>query len=244
MIANRMRNLHYSIRREFGLENVAILRKWEQLEKKIADFKNHRRFTLRCLSQKITPNSLKLKSNIKTSKGKRILERAERQLANERVRSINNTIATCTCLRDTCMKDLQDRISSFYFQECSKFIERVKETRHQRVLKGQLSKFDQLWQRTRGVRPQEHTENGHSNTRFNKQRETTTSDVSQDILETSNPTTTDTTNKEHTRRWVRNLSSTPLTEAQFSLLAHGPNFAVAPRHPPMGSTSLQLSKLA
>ena len=30
------------------LENVAILRKWEQLEKKIADYKNHRRFTLRC----------------------------------------------------------------------------------------------------------------------------------------------------------------------------------------------------
>ena len=78
-----MRNPHYSIRTEFGLENVTILRKWEQLEKKIADFKNHRRFTLRCLSQKITPNSLKLKSNIKTSKGKRILERAERQLANE-----------------------------------------------------------------------------------------------------------------------------------------------------------------
>ena len=70
--------MRYSIGREFGLENVTILRKWEQLEKKIADFKNHRRFTLRCLSQKITPNSLKLKSNIKTSKGKRILERAEK----------------------------------------------------------------------------------------------------------------------------------------------------------------------
>ena len=82
-----MGNLHESIGREFGLENVAILRKWEQLKKKIADFKNHRRFTLRCLSQKVTPNSLKLKSYIKTSRGKSILERAERQLMNERVRS-------------------------------------------------------------------------------------------------------------------------------------------------------------
>ena len=77
-----MRNLHYAIGTEFGLENVTILRKWEQLEKKIADYKNHR-FTLRCISQKIIPNSLKLKSNIKTAKGKRILERAERQLAKE-----------------------------------------------------------------------------------------------------------------------------------------------------------------
>ena len=136
------------------------------------------------------------------------------------------------------MKDLQDQISSFYFQECSKFIERVKETKHQTVLKRQLSKFDRLWQRSRGIWPQEHTENGHSNARFNKQRETTTPEVLQDTPATSNSTTIDTTTKEHTRRWVRNLSSTPLTEAQFSLLAHGPNFTVAPRHTPMGNTSL------
>ena len=233
MKINRMRNLHDSIGREFGLENVAILRKWEQLEKKIADFKNHRRFTLRCLSQRITPNSLKLKSNIKSTKWKRILERAERQIANECVRSINNTIATCTCLRDTCMKDLQDQISCFYFQGCSKFIERVKESRHQTVMKRQLSKFDWLWQRYKGIWPQEHAENGCSNTRFDKQRETST-----------NQALTDTTTKDFTRRWVKNLSSTPLTEAQFSLLAHGPNFMIAPRHPPMGSTSLQLSKPA
>ena len=229
MKINRMRNLHDSIGREFGLENVTILRKWEQLEKKIADFKNHRRFTLRCLSQRITPNSLKLKSNIKSTKGKRILERAERQLANECVRSINNTIATCTCLRDTCMKDLQDQISSFYFQECSRFIERVKETRHQTVQKRQLSKFDQLWQRYRGIQPQEHAKNGCSNARFDKQRETT-----QNNPESPNQTITETSTKEFTRRWVKNLSSTPLTEAQFSLLAHGPNFTIAPRHPPWG----------
>ena len=247
---NRMRNLHESIGREFGLENVAILRKWEQRKKKIADFKNHRRFTLRCLSQKITPNSLKLKSNIKTSRGKSILERAERQLMNEHVRSINDSIATWTCLRDTCMKTLQDQISGFQFQECSNFIDRVKESRHQVVLKRQLSKFDHLWQRYRGVWPQEHAEDGHSNARLGKQRETTT-EVPQDPvlstttvmpssqdLETSNPTKTNTSteekSKEHIRRWVRNLSSTPLTEAQFSLLAHGPNFAIAPRHPPWG----------
>ena len=42
---------------EFGKENVTILRKWEQLEKKIANFRNHR-FTYRCMSQ-ITPKSLK-----------------------------------------------------------------------------------------------------------------------------------------------------------------------------------------
>ena len=197
-----------------------MLRKWEQLEKKIADFKNHRRFTLRCISQKITPNSLKLKSNIKTSKGKRILERAERQLANECVRSINNTIAMCTCLKDTCKTDLKDQISNFYYQECSKFIERVKETRHQTVLKRHLSKFERFWQRSRGIQPQEDTSNGHSNARFRKQRETTSTEALnvEDTLATTTDIDIDTTTKEFTRKWVRNLLSTPLTKAQISLL--------------------------
>ena len=33
--------------------------------------------------------------------------------------------------------------------------------------------------------------------------------------------------------WVRNLSSTPLTDAEERLLAHGPNFAVVPKEPPI-----------
>ena len=33
-------------------------------------------------------------------------------------------------------------------------------------------------------------------------------------------------------KWVKNLSDTPLTEAQTRLLAHGPNFAITPRNPP------------
>ena len=141
-IKNRMRNLHNAIRNEFGKESVTMLRRWEQLEKKIADYKNHRQFTLRCLSQKITPNSLKLKSNIKTTRGRWIINRAEKQLANERARSINNTIETCSWQNDTCIEDLKSQISTFYFQECENFIERVKEQRHQSVLERQLSKFE------------------------------------------------------------------------------------------------------
>ena len=147
---------------EFGRESVAILRKWEHLEKKIANFKNHRWFTLRCLSQKITANSLKLRSNIKTTRGKSILERAKRQLANERVRNINNTIQTCSWQRDTCMEDLKSQISNFYYKECEQFIEKVREWRHQSVLDRQLSKFEWLWQRIRGGCSNNNS--GHSNT--------------------------------------------------------------------------------
>ena len=40
--------------------------------------------------------------------------------------------------------------------------------------------------------------------------------------------------KEERNTWVKNLSSTPLTQVQIKALAHGPNFAIVPRGPPVG----------
>ena len=39
---------------------------------------------------------------------------------------------------------------------------------------------------------------------------------------------------EDTKKWVQNLSSTPLTKDQESLLAHGPKFAISHKQPPVG----------
>ena len=49
-----------------------------KLEYKMADFENHQRFSLRCLSKDIIPVSVRIKSNIKTPKGKHIVRKAER----------------------------------------------------------------------------------------------------------------------------------------------------------------------
>ena len=139
-----MRNIHVSIGTEFGVERVAILRTWGRLEHKIANFKNHRRFTLRCISQKITPPSLKLKSNIKTPREKRILQRAEKQLSDECIRSINNTTEICTCRRDACMEQIQGQISVTYYRECCDFMERVQEHRHRCTLERHLKKYEMI----------------------------------------------------------------------------------------------------
>ena len=51
--------------------------------------------------------------------------------------------------------------------------------------------------------------------------------------------TSDNNNNNHSNtntigtHWVRNLSKTPLTEAQECLLAHGPNFVIVPKEPPI-----------
>ena len=78
--------------KEYDGESVKIFCQWEKYERKMADFANHRRFTLRCLSKGMVPVSIHLQRNVKTPKGLQIIKRAERALLNERVRSINNTL--------------------------------------------------------------------------------------------------------------------------------------------------------
>ena len=105
-----MRNLHNILEKEFSRESVAIFRDWEHHVKKLANFKNHRRFTLRCISQKITPVSLELKRNIPTKRGREIIDKAKKQLLEERVRQINNNIDVCSHLTDTCIEELKGKI--------------------------------------------------------------------------------------------------------------------------------------
>ena len=71
---------------EYGKESVKIFCRWEKYEKKMADFANHRRYTLRCLAEGLFSVSIHLKQNIKTPKGLQIIRKAERALLNERVR--------------------------------------------------------------------------------------------------------------------------------------------------------------
>ena len=90
--SNRMRNLHVHIRSEYGIENVKLFWQWENIECKMANFQNHRRFSLRCLNQDVVPVSSRLKSHVKRPRGLYIIKRAERSLLNERIRSTNNMI--------------------------------------------------------------------------------------------------------------------------------------------------------
>ena len=128
-----MRNLHLHIREEYGIENVKIFWRWEKLEYKMAAFQNHRIFSLRCLKEDLVPVSVKLKSNIKTSKSKIITKKVERAMLNDRIRSINNTIAMATSKRDTCMNTLLDIFSKEIMEECAKFINLRREAYYMKV---------------------------------------------------------------------------------------------------------------
>ena len=46
-----------------------------------------------------------------------------------------------------------------------------------------------------------------------------------------------------TRKWVHNLSKTPLTEDQQKVLARGPNFAIVAKEPPVGEYISQIERM-
>ena len=133
-----MRSLHAKIKSEYGEKGINNLRQWEKLEMKMADFKNHRRFTLRCLSQGLVPVSIKLKSTVKTPKGTYIVRKVEKMLMNERVRAINNSITMFNCQIDTCINHLERLLEKEVLEECYRFTSERREKRHIQTQKGRL----------------------------------------------------------------------------------------------------------
>ena len=112
----------------------------------MADFRNHRQFTIKCLKNNIIPVSVRLKTNLKRTKGLDIIRRAEKQLLTECIRSINNQLELFMFNRDTCMDKLQELLDKETMEECEDLIKRVIENRHKLVLERQKSKYEALQQ--------------------------------------------------------------------------------------------------
>ena len=217
-----MRNIHTHLRSEYGIESVRLFHQWERIKGKMADFKNHRRFSLRCLSEAVILVSIKLRSDIRTPKVQYIIRRAEKALLNERIRSVNNTIYMFSHQLDTCKTDLGKIIKEEDLKECQEFINTRREPRHSKTMDRQI-------QMSNGLCHRNSTDKGgcshiHGNHALITTDETGISPV------TSNTSTNISNN---TNKWVINISSKPLTKAQEKLLAHRPNYTVVPRSPPV-----------
>ena len=220
MLPNRMRNIHTYIESEYGKENVQIFWHWEKLEYKMADFENHRRFSLRCLSKDIIPVSVRLKSNIKTCKGKHIVRKVERALLNERVRSINNSLTMFKIQWDTCINTLENVLDRETLNVCHDFI-KIRERRHYKTLERQLSKFHQLCQKnTTGHSSPEHGEHGRQGRTRSPNFQYTrnnSSDINIDVENNRDNMEEEKDNERSDKNWVRNISKICLTQVQGKL---------------------------
>ena len=216
-----MRNLIHILEEKYGKNTIGIFKNWEKMEGKVSDFQNHRRFLLRCLSQGVTPVSLRLKNLTRTQKGDGIIKRAEKQLLNERIRNINYKIKKYQHDKHMYENQLHEILKEdqVMWNACKEEVLKKKESRHQKVLNRQISKFERLIQ---GWKKQEQGGRSNKDDRTDKGQSTDKDKVK--------------------KKWVINLSSIPLTKQQEDLLSHGPNFAISPKKPPLGEYILNIEK--
>ena len=164
------------------------------------------------------------------------------------MRSINNSLAMFKEQRDTCINNLSTRLDDERMRECESFIKTRREARHQKTLKRKMSKFERLCHRNTGGRSnnQDGTQHVWSNTENGRNKGLRSTDHGLNITSSQGPNSTSTQgldidrNKENT--WVRNLSNTPLTNAQEKVLARGPNFAIVPKVPPVVEYMVAIEK--
>ena len=97
------------------------------------------------MKQEVIPVSIKLKTNIHTTKATEIIRRAEKKV-NECIKSIKNMIEMDMYKRDTYLHQLERVLDQDSIEECKSFIKRVIECRHRRVLDRQRAKFEVLVQ--------------------------------------------------------------------------------------------------
>ena len=58
----------------------------------MVDYRNHRRFRLRCIKGGFTPLSCRIRNLLKTGKSHKIIHKAEKQLLYKRYRNLNNIL--------------------------------------------------------------------------------------------------------------------------------------------------------
>ena len=74
------------IKNEFGQRALKLSREYERKTFKLATYRNHLTFAVKCKVNGVTPKGLRLKCGIRNRKTKEILQKAERQILREHTR--------------------------------------------------------------------------------------------------------------------------------------------------------------
>ena len=274
MYTDKDSNLISDLRTNYGEESVRLFRKWEIIVKKMADYRKHRRFTIKCIKASITPISCKLKNPLlyKSSRSYQIVHKAEKQLLYERIRNINSILATLDKQRENQYQKFKETLNQNnlehekYLERSRTFINRIKEHRHDKIKKKHINKFQKLYFKRYGyhhnlnrrtssfsninhdsqVLSRQSNVPSHFSTRTTNHSSTssvpatpmapTPSTHAADFQPAANqpvprqPVSNHTCTS-HIDKWVINLSKTPLTQEQLSLLQKGPNYAITPKYP-------------
>ena len=77
-------------------EALQLFKDWERFKLRGCGYRNHRIFTLKCISNQVVPVSVRLKTTIKTERARKIIRKAEKDLLQAWVKSINSNLGDKT----------------------------------------------------------------------------------------------------------------------------------------------------
>ena len=118
--------------------SMALVQALGKLQLRTSEYKNHRIFTLRCNHNDLVPSSIKLKSTLKSTRANQILRKAEKDLLQARVKSINYILDQTSKQLEECRSKLATIVSTQKLRECQDFVDKVGETRFNKVKLRQL----------------------------------------------------------------------------------------------------------
>ena len=201
-------NLFKHVRQHYGHSTVKKIRDFENVENRIARHRNHLVFSLRCKDDGLIPPSLKLRSPINTNRAREIINKAQKQLLQERIRVISNKIDNFKGIREQRIADLETWLPSDINNKVKSLIAKSRETTFTSAKWRQTEKLKRLKEKSQGRNPVNKVHAGHK-----------TDDVDLSGAQL--------------KRWVLNLSKYKLNDAQTSLLAKGMNYAPTPQSLPV-----------
>ena len=83
----------------------------------------------------------------RTQRGRKIIQKAEMDLLQKRVKSINSLLDNNAKQRDRCRSQLASIISTTSMLECQELTDKVRESRYLKVRARQINKFNRILQK-------------------------------------------------------------------------------------------------
>ena len=99
----------------------------EKVTKKLAGWKNHRRFNTRCLHDNVTPKNLTLRSTVKRVNAATILRKAEKKLLNIRISQCQFTVNKLQDEKEALETNLHTKLTEAEMVEVTAFTDHAQE---------------------------------------------------------------------------------------------------------------------
>ena len=136
-------NIHCFILRQHGRDVLHLLRKLEKVVDKLARWRNHLIFNIRCRRTNITPKTLQIKSPINGEKAKDVLHRTEQKLLNIRISQCTFTIRKLCDEKTKLEEDLYQKVGNNWITLQS-YIQSAYERKFNSVKDAQRQKFTRM----------------------------------------------------------------------------------------------------